>query len=61
MDLGTEINTRLVGRGCLSTGSGVKIKIIAPGAYSYPDISILCGCPLEAVYRGVELEGATSN
>ncbi|MDB5034831.1 MAG: hypothetical protein JWQ98_2072 [Chlorobi bacterium] len=38
------IGGRLKGRGCDVYGSDLRVKVNPPGTYTYPDLTIACGC-----------------
>jgi Uma2 family endonuclease len=45
-NLASEVRSRLKGRPCVPFNSDLRLKIIATGLYTYPDLSVVCG-PLE--------------
>lgn len=45
-NLASEVRSRLKGRTCLPFNSDLRLKIIATGLYTYPNLSVVCG-PLE--------------
>lgn len=45
-NLASEVRTHLKGRPCVPFNSDLRLKIVASGLYTYPDLSVVCG-PLE--------------
>lgn len=45
-NLAREVGNQLKGRPCLPFNSDLRLKIVATGLYTYPDLSVVCG-PLE--------------
>jgi Uma2 family endonuclease len=45
-NLASEVRTRLRGRPCVPFNSDLRLKIMATGLHTYPDLSVVCG-PLE--------------
>ena len=45
-NLAREIGNQLKGRPCVPFNSNLRLKVLATGLYTYPDLSVVCG-PLE--------------
>jgi Uma2 family endonuclease len=42
-NLGREFGNRLKGRSCVPFNSDLRLKVLATGLYTYPDLSVVCG------------------
>lgn len=45
-NLAGEVRSKLKGRPCVPFNSDLRLKVVATGLYTYPDLSVVCG-PLE--------------
>ena len=45
VDIATELNIQLRGRGCEVIASDMRVKTSPKGAYFYPDVVVFCGEP----------------
>jgi len=45
MNLGGEIRNMLRGKGCSVVGSDQRLQILSGSAFTYPDITVVCGKP----------------
>ena len=45
MNIGSELNVQLRGKGCAVVGSDQRLQILNGSAYVYPDLTVVCGPP----------------
>ena len=45
MNIGAEVHSRLKGTACTPVGSDQRVQILSGGAYTYPDLTVVCGPP----------------
>ena len=45
MNIGSELNVQLRGKGCAVVGSDQRLQILNGSAYVYPDVTVVCGPP----------------
>lgn len=46
LDIATELNVQLRGRGCLVYSNDMRVKTKSTESYLYPDVVVVCGKPL---------------
>ena len=45
MNVGASLNLQLRDSGCVVASSDLKIRVLATGLASYPDVTVICGAP----------------
>lgn len=48
MNLGRLLGIQLAGKRCAAFGSDLRVRVVATGLSTYPDVSVICGRPEEA-------------
>ena len=46
LNVGAELRAQLRGRACESYVEGMRVKVVAAGVYTYPDVVVVCGEPV---------------